>query len=153
MLSAMGAVADYERALLSERQREDIAAVKGLANDRKPSLSAEQTAAVARGLDEGESASALAREHGAAFSTVYNMQWSQADVIAVDHHYRQHGYPLDASHRLVDLLARRLRRTPPAVAERMRNLHAAHTEPGYPGTQWHFTKLDRKVADRKQGDW
>lgn len=154
MLSAMGAVADYERALLSERQREDIAAAKSLTNDRKPSLSAEQTAAVARRLDEGESASALAREYGVSRATIYNMRWPEADVVAVDHLYRQHGYPLDASHRLVDLLARRLKRTPEAVAARTGSLHCAHSEPGsYPGTRGHFTKLDRKVADRKEGDW
>ena len=30
----------------------------------------------------------------------------------------------------------------------MNNLRVAHSEPSYPGTTWHFTKLDRKVADR-----
>lgn len=84
---------------------------------------------------------------------IYNMRWPEADVVAVDHLYRQHGYPLDASHRLVDDLARCLKRTPTAVAERMIRLHGAHNEPGYPGTRWHFAKLDRKVADRKEGDW
>ncbi len=53
---------------------------------------------------------------------------------------------------LVEDLARYLKRTPTAVAERMINLHGAHSESGYPGTRWHFTKLDRKAADRQQGD-
>ncbi|TDL07022.1 recombinase family protein [Mycobacterium paragordonae] len=155
MLSVMGAVAEFERALLLERQREGIAIAKtkGVYRGRKPTLSAEQAAAIDRRLDEGESASALAREYGVSRATIYNMRWPEADVVAVDHLYRQHGEPLDASHRLVDLLARRLKRTPEAVAERMINLHGAHTEAGYPGTRWHFTKLDRKVADRQQGDW
>ncbi|WP_281373902.1 hypothetical protein [Mycobacterium vicinigordonae] len=39
-----------------------------------------------------------------------------AEVITVDHLYRQHGYPLEASHRLVDDLALRLKRKPSAVA-------------------------------------
>jgi len=155
MLSVMGAVAEFERALLLERQREGIAIAKtkGVYRGRKPTLSAEQAAAIDRRMDEGESASALAREYGISRATVYNMRWPEADVVAVDHLYRQHGYPLDASHRLVDDLARRLKRTPTAIAERMVNLHGAHSESGYPGTRWHFTKLDRKVADRKQGDW
>jgi len=153
MLSAMGAVADFERALLQERQREDIAATNRLHGDRQPTLTPAQTAEVELRLDEGQSASALAREYGVSESTVYQVRWSVADVIAVDHLYRQHRYPLPASHRLVEDLARRLKRTPTAIAERMRSLHGAHTEPGYPGTRSHFTKLDRKVADRKQGDW
>jgi len=154
MLSIMGAVAEFERSLLLERQREGIAIAKtkGVYRGRKPTLNADQAAAVARRLDEGESASALAREYGVSRATVYNMRWPVADVIAVDHLYRQHGYPLDASHRLVDDLARRLKRTPAAVAERMTALHGAHSEPGYPGTRWHFTKLDRKVADRTRAD-
>jgi len=152
MLSAMVAAADLERALLLERQREDIAIAKGLSKDQKPSLTRDQHMAVARRLDEGESAEALAREYGVSRATVYDMRWSLDDVIAVDDLYRQHGYPLDASHRLVDLLARRIKRTPTAIAERMINLHGAHTEPGYPGTHWHFTKLDRRVADRTRAD-
>lgn len=154
MLSAMNAVAEFESALLRERQREDVAIALDHNQDRKPSLTADQAAAVARRLDEGESASVLAREYGVSRSTIYEMHWSAADVIAVDHLYRQHGYPLDASHRLVDLLARRLKRMPEAIATRMRSLHGAHSEPGsYPGTRWHFTRLDRRVADRKEGDW
>lgn len=153
MLSAMSAVGDFERALLQERHREEVALAKNHNADRMPQLDPDQAAAIAQRLDDGESASALAREYGVSLTTIYEMHWREADVVAVDHLYRQHGYPLDASHRLVDLLARRLKRTPTAVAERMVNLHGAHSEPGYPGTRWRFTRLDRKVADRKQGDW
>lgn len=154
MLSAMSAVGDFERALLQERHREEMALAQDHHNaDRRPSLTPDQAAAVARRLDDGESASALAGEYGVSLTTVYAVRWPEADVVAVDHLYRQHGYPLDVSHRLVDLLARRLKRTPEAVAARMKNLHGAHTEPGYPGTRWHFTRLDRKVANRKEGDW
>lgn len=91
---------------------------------------------------------ALAREYGVSRATVYNVRWTEVDVIAVDDLYRQHGKPLDASHSDVVALARRLERIPTAVAARI-NLHGAHTEPGYPGTRWHFTKLDRKAADRE----
>jgi hypothetical protein len=73
--------------------------------------------------------------------------WSEPHVIAADDLYRQHG-KLNAEHPEVQALARRLGRTPTAVAAGLSNLHGAHSEPGYPGTSWHFTKLDRKVADR-----
>jgi hypothetical protein len=151
MLSVMGAVAEFERALLLERQREGIAIAKtkGVYKGRRPSLSADQAAAVVRRADEGESASALAREYGVSRATVYKMLWTQPHVIAVNDLYRQHGKKLDAEHVEVQALARRLGRTPTAVAARMSNLHGAHSEPGcYPGTSWHFTKLDREVADR-----
>lgn len=154
MLSAMSAVSGFDCALLQERNREEMAAAKDHNQERKPPFTPDQAAAVTRCLDDGESASALAREYGVSLPAVYMMRWPAADVIAVDHLYRQHGYPLDASHRLVDLLARRLKRTPDAVAARMIQLHGAHSEPGsYPGTRWHFTKVDRKIADRKEGDW
>ena len=75
------------------------------------------------------------------------MRWTEPDVVAVDDLYRQHGV-LGAEHPEVQALARRLKRTPSAVAARMNNLRVAHSEPTYPGTTWHFTKLDREVADR-----
>ena len=148
MLSVMGAVAEFERALLLERQREGIAVAKtkGVYKGRVPSLTDDQAAAVARRMAEGESASALAREYGVSRATVYNWEpWTEPHVIAVDDLYRQHGKPLDAEHAEVQALARRLGRTPSAVAVRMTNLHDAHSEPGrYPGEHWHFTKLDRE---------
>lgn len=48
MLSAMGAVGDFERALLLERQREDMAIAKNLYQGPQPSLTLGQSAAIAR---------------------------------------------------------------------------------------------------------
>jgi DNA invertase Pin-like site-specific DNA recombinase len=82
MLSVMGAVAEFERSLLLERQREGIAVAKraGKYRGRKPSLSPDAAAAVARRLSEGESASALAREFGVSRATVYNARQRTAAV-------------------------------------------------------------------------
>ncbi|MEZ0383772.1 uracil-DNA glycosylase family protein [Mycobacterium sp. pW045] len=75
------------------------------------------------------------------------LPWTEADVIAVDDLYREHGR-LSARHPEVQALANRLGRTPTAVAAEMNNLHHAHSEPGvYPGKHWRFSELDRKVAD------
>ncbi|KZS70064.1 transposase [Mycobacterium kansasii] len=74
MLSVMGAVAEFERSLTLERQREGIAIAKqaGKYKGRKASLTDEQAAAVSRRLTEGESATALADEYGVSRATVYN---------------------------------------------------------------------------------
>lgn len=74
MLSVMGAVAEFERALLLERQREGIAIAKaaGKYRGRKPALTDDQAAEVARRLAGGESATELAREFGVSRATVYN---------------------------------------------------------------------------------
>jgi DNA invertase Pin-like site-specific DNA recombinase len=151
MLSVMGAVAEFERALLLERQREGIAVAKtkGVYKGRKPSLSPEQAEAVDRRLAEGESASALAREFCISRATVYKMRWSKDEIIAVDDVFRQHDKQLlDNKHPEVLALADQLGRTPSAITARMNNLRVAHIEPSYPGVTWHFTKLDREVADR-----
>jgi len=151
MLSVMGAVAEFERALLLERQREGIAIAKGkgVYKGRVPSLSVDQALEVDRRMAEGESASAIAREYGVSRATVYNTRWTEADIIAVDDVYRAHGLPADEKHPAVQTLAADLGRTPSAVYMRMVQLDYAHKEPGvYPGVVWHWTKLDRKVADR-----
>ena len=82
MLSVMGAVAEFERSLLLDRQREGIAIAKakGVYTGRKPSLTPEQAAAVACRLAEGESASALASEYGVSRATVYNARQRTAAV-------------------------------------------------------------------------
>lgn len=157
MLTIMAAVAQFERALLLERQREGIAVAKtkGVYKGRVPSLTEEQAEEVAERLADGESASALAREYGVSRATVYNTRdravaepWTEEHVIAVDDLFRQYG-KLTAHDDQVKVLAEQLGRTPTAVSARMRNLQAAHAEPGaYPGTSWHFTKMDRQVADR-----
>lgn len=135
MLSVMGAVAEFERALLLERQREGIAIAKtkGVYKGRMPSLTDDQTEAVAARLAEGESASALAREFGVSRATVYNARtrqpWTEADVSAVGDLYRRYGdKQLDAKHPEVVALARRLGRARKAVATEMTNLHKARSE-------------------------
>lgn len=74
MLSVMGAVAEFERSLILERQREGIAIAKaaGKYTGRKPSLTADQASEVVTRLGGGESASALAREYGVSRATIYN---------------------------------------------------------------------------------
>ncbi len=151
MLSVMGAVAEFERALLLERQREGIAIAKGkgVYKGRVPSLDKEQAFEVDRRMAEGESASTIARDYGISRATVYNTRWTENDIIAVDDVYREHGLPKDENDPAIQALATDLGRTPSAVYMRMVQLDKAHQEPGvYPGVVWHWTKLDRKVADR-----
>lgn len=151
MLSVMGATAEFERALILERQAEGIAVAKakGVYKGRKPSLTDEQALEIDRRMAEGESASVIANEYGVSRATVYNTRWNEADIIAVDDVYREHGLPTNENHPAVQTLASNLGRTPSAVYMRMVQLDYAHKEPGvYPGKVWHWTKLDRKVADR-----
>jgi DNA invertase Pin-like site-specific DNA recombinase len=74
MLQMLGAVAEFERSLILERQREGIAIAKakGVYKGRVPSLTDDQAAEVADRLASGESAVALAREYGVSRATVYN---------------------------------------------------------------------------------
>lgn len=76
MLQVMGAVAQFERSMILERQREGIALAKakGKYKGRKPALSEVQAEEVAWRLAGGESASLLAREFGVARATVYNVR-------------------------------------------------------------------------------
>jgi DNA invertase Pin-like site-specific DNA recombinase len=78
MLSVMGAVAELERSLIRERQREGIALAKarGAYTGRKPALTPDQVQAVAARLAAGASASALAREFGVARATIYKTRAS-----------------------------------------------------------------------------
>ena len=66
LLSVMGAFAEFERALIRERQREGIALAKkrGVYRGRKKALSSEQVAALRRRAAAGEQKAALAREFG-----------------------------------------------------------------------------------------
>jgi DNA invertase Pin-like site-specific DNA recombinase len=75
-LSVLGAVAQLERAILLERQREGIAIAKakGVYKGRKPALTDEQRARVAERLAASESATALAREYGVSVATIYNVR-------------------------------------------------------------------------------
>jgi DNA invertase Pin-like site-specific DNA recombinase len=73
LLSVMGAFAEFERALILERQREGIAAAKqrGAYTGRKPALTTEQADQLRRRAAAGERKSALATEYGISRETVY----------------------------------------------------------------------------------
>jgi len=73
LLSVMGAFAEFERALLRERQREGIAAAKqrGVYRGRRRSLTPTQVAELTRRSTAGEPKTTLAREFGISRETVY----------------------------------------------------------------------------------
>lgn len=73
MLSVMGAFAEFERALLKERQKEGIALAKqrGAYRGRKRSLSVERIAELRRRVQAGEKKLPLAREFGISRETLY----------------------------------------------------------------------------------
>ena len=73
MLSVMGAFAEFERALIHERQREGIALAKqrGVYKGRKKSLSAAMVAELRERLSSGETKAQLAREFGISRETLY----------------------------------------------------------------------------------
>jgi DNA invertase Pin-like site-specific DNA recombinase len=73
LLSVMGAFAEFERALIHERQREGIALAKmrGAYRGRKPTLSAAQVAQLSARVEAGEAKSRLAREFGISRETLY----------------------------------------------------------------------------------
>lgn len=73
MLSVMGAFAEFERALIKERQREGIALAKrkGVYKGRKKSLSPAQVRALGERLAAGVSKTQAAREFGISRETLY----------------------------------------------------------------------------------
>ena len=73
MLSVMGAFAEFERALIRERQREGISLAKqrGAYRGRKKALSPERVAALRRRAAAGEQKAKLAREFGISRETIY----------------------------------------------------------------------------------
>ena len=73
MLSVMGAFAEFERALIRERQREGIALAqkRGAYRGRKRALSVEQVAELRKHVDAGEQKAKLAREFGISRETLY----------------------------------------------------------------------------------
>lgn len=73
LLSVMGAFAEFERALIKERQREGIAIAKkaGVYKGRKPSLTPEQVQLLRRRAKAGEKRAGLAREFGISRETLY----------------------------------------------------------------------------------
>ena len=75
LLGVMGSIAQFERELMLERQREGIAKAKqaGAYKGGKPKLDAARIQAVRERKAAGESAMALAREYGVTRQTVYNI--------------------------------------------------------------------------------
>ena len=73
LLSVMGAVAEFERSMIRERQLEGIAVAKkaGVYKGRKRSLSGERAAELRRRVAAGEKRAALAREFGISRETLY----------------------------------------------------------------------------------
>ena len=73
LLSVMGAFAEFERALIRERQREgiELAKKRGAYRGRKPSLSEDQVAELRERVAAGSAKATLAREFGVSRETVY----------------------------------------------------------------------------------
>jgi DNA invertase Pin-like site-specific DNA recombinase len=73
MLQMMGAFAEFERALIRERQAEGIARAKakGVYKGRKRQLTDDQVNEIRTRKDAGERVAALAREYGVSRTTVY----------------------------------------------------------------------------------
>jgi DNA invertase Pin-like site-specific DNA recombinase len=73
MLSVMGAFAEFERALIGERQREGItlAKARGAYRGRRKALSPEQAGELRRRAGAGEQKTGLAREFGISRETLY----------------------------------------------------------------------------------
>jgi DNA invertase Pin-like site-specific DNA recombinase len=73
MLSVMGAFAEFERALIRERQREGIALAKqrGAYRGRKKALTPDRVAELRRRAAAGEKKAQLARDFGISRETLY----------------------------------------------------------------------------------
>lgn len=75
MFQMMGAFAEFERALIRERQREGIAAAKAAGKHlgRKPTLTPEQAQAVKEAAAAGEEKASIARRFGISRQTIYRV--------------------------------------------------------------------------------
>lgn len=73
MLNMLGAFAEFERALIKERQREGItlAKAKGVYKGRKKALGPEQVAEARKKIAEGAKKAVIARELGISRETLY----------------------------------------------------------------------------------
>jgi DNA invertase Pin-like site-specific DNA recombinase len=80
MLSVMGAFAEFERALLRERQREGIALAKkrGTYRGRRKALADDRIAELRQRAHGGEPKAALAREFGISRETLYQYLRAEA---------------------------------------------------------------------------
>jgi DNA invertase Pin-like site-specific DNA recombinase len=75
MLTVMGGVAEFERAMIRERQMEGIAKAKqeGKYRGRKSTMTVTQVQTIRNRVMAGENKSALAREFGVTRQTIYNL--------------------------------------------------------------------------------
>lgn len=82
LLTMLGAVAQFERELIKERQREGIAVAKqrGVYRGRKRSLTAERAAELRKRVDAGEKKAAVARAFGISRETLYQYLHQPAKV-------------------------------------------------------------------------
>lgn len=73
MLSVLGAVGEFERALIRERQREGIAAARqrGVYKGRKPALTPEEDDEIRQRVAAGEGVTSVARAFRVSRETVY----------------------------------------------------------------------------------
>lgn len=73
LLSVMGAFAEFERALIRERQREGVALAKqrGAYKGRKKTLSPQDVATLKKRIAEGETKAKVARDLGLSRETLY----------------------------------------------------------------------------------
>ena len=86
LLSHMGAVAEFERAIILERQREGIALARripGKYKGRPKSLNAAQIQDVERRSANGEPKAGLAREYGISRETLYSYLRTKIDASSV----------------------------------------------------------------------
>jgi DNA invertase Pin-like site-specific DNA recombinase len=74
LLSLLGAVAEFERSMIRERQREGIALAKktGVYKGRKPSLTAVQVGEIRKRVAAGEKKAGLATEYRISRQTLYS---------------------------------------------------------------------------------
>ena len=80
LLSMLGAVAEFERAMIRERQREGIAIAKGkgVYKGRKPSLNAGQVEELRQRIAAGDKKAVIAREFCISRETLYQYARSSA---------------------------------------------------------------------------
>jgi DNA invertase Pin-like site-specific DNA recombinase len=73
LMSILGGVAEFERAIIRERQREGIALAKkaGVYKGRKPTMTPDKVTVIRKRVKAGEKIAALAREFGVSRETLY----------------------------------------------------------------------------------
>ena len=73
LLSLLGAVSEFERSMIRERQREGIALAKkaGVYKGRKPSLTSAQVSEIRKRVKAGEQKTGLAAEYRISRQTLY----------------------------------------------------------------------------------